>query len=328
MNHAMQQQTGEHEWMNAVRETGVWREHEPMASHTTLAVGGPARWFYRPADRASLITAMKQCPADVAILPLGRGSNMLIPDTGFDGLVLDLSELNTVEFDACVVTAGAGVRMSRFARQCADHGLTGCEFMATVPGDVGGGIAMNAGCFAQQVSDTLSHIEVLLRNGNVIDVAAEELNMTYRHTDLPSRSLVLSATFALQTDHPDQIRERIRSMRSRRSSTQPLAQPNCGSVFKNPDGDHAARLIESAGLKGFRIGGARISDQHANFIINEGEASSADIVALIKRARAEVKQQCGVELEPEVRLVGEWADLWSEEGHEESPEALTGGGYE
>jgi UDP-N-acetylmuramate dehydrogenase len=299
-----------------------------MAPHTTLAVGGPARWFFRPADRESLITAVKCCPVDVAILPLGRGSNMLVPDTGFDGLVLDLSELNVLQFDACVVTVGAGVRMSRFARQCADHGLTGCEFMATVPGDVGGGIAMNAGCFAQQVSDTLSHIEVLLRDGSITRLDAMDLNMTYRHIDLPAQSLILSATFALQTDHPDQIRERMRSMRSRRSSTQPLAQPNCGSVFKNPDGDYAARLIEAAGLKGFRIGGARISDQHANFIVNEGDASSADIVALIKRAQAEVKQQTGIELEPEVRMVGEWADLWSEGQCGDQPETLAGDGYE
>jgi len=294
------------DWYSALAETGVLRQHEPMARHTTLGVGGPARWFFRPADRASLIAALQACPADVVILPLGRGSNMLVPDTGFDGLVLDLSELNAMQFDLCTATAGAGVRMGRFARQCADQGLTGCEFMATVPGDIGGGIAMNAGCFSQQVSDTLCRIEVVLRDGSVIDMAAADVNLAYRQCDLPSGSLVLSATFTLQTDSPEQIRERMRSMRNRRSSTQPLAQPNCGSVFKNPHGDHAARLIEAAGMKGFQIGGARISQQHANFIVNEGEASSADIVALIRRAQAAVKQQTGIELATEVRMVGEW----------------------
>jgi len=308
------------DWSNAFDDAGVMRRHEPMARHTTLAVGGPARWFFRPADRAALVTVIQACPADVPILPLGRGSNMLVPDTGFDGLVVDLSELNSLQFDACVVSVGAGVRMSRVARQCAEHGLTGCEFMATVPGDVGGGVAMNAGCFAQQVSDSLREIEVLLRSGDIATIDAADLKMAYRHTDLPAQSLVLSAIFALHTGHPEQIRERMRSMRSRRSSTQPLAQPNCGSVFKNPDGEHAARLIEAAGLKGFRIGGARISDQHANFIVNEGEASSADIVALIERAQAAVKQQSGIELEPEVQMVGEWAEIRSEKS--------TGGGYE
>jgi len=302
-------------WMQPLRDAGVWREHEPMASHTTLAVGGPARWFFRPADRAALILAMQVCPADVVILPLGRGSNMLVPDTGFDGFVIDLSELNKVRFDACNVSVEAGVRMSGFARQCANQGLTGCEFMATVPGDIGGGVAMNAGCFSQQVSDSLCAISVVLRDGSIIDMDKSNLNMAYRHTELPTGSLVLSATFTLQTDSPEEIRERMRSMRSRRSSTQPLTQPNCGSVFKNPDGDHAARLIEAAGMKGFQIGGARISEQHANFIVNEGEASSADIVALIQRAQAAVKQNSGIELEPEVRMVGEWEYIVTGGGH-------------
>jgi len=306
MSAAVKQLSAGNDWSSALHPYGVLREHEPMAAHTTLAVGGPARWFFRPADRAALVAAMQVCPADVVILPLGRGSNMLVPDTGFDGFVVDLSDLNKMNFDGLNVSAEAGARMSRVARQCAEHGLTGCEFMATVPGDIGGGVAMNAGCFAQQVSDVLTEIEVVLRDGSLIRMTAADLNMSYRHAELPTGSLVLSAIFALHTAHPEQIRERMRSMRSRRSSTQPLSQPNCGSVFKNPDGDHAAHLIEAAGLKGFQIGGARISDQHANFIVNEGEASSADIVALIRRAQAAVKQHCGIELEPEVRMVGEW----------------------
>ncbi len=306
MNSAVKQLSADNDWSSALHQGGILRQHEPMAAHTTLGVGGPARWFFRPADRASLIAAVRACPADVVILPLGRGSNMLVPDTGFDGFVVDLSELNEIRFDACIVSAGAGLRMSSLARQCANQGLTGCEFMATVPGDIGGGVAMNAGCFAQQVSDVLRGITVVLRDGRVLDMDAADLNMRYRHSDLPAGSLIVAATFRLQTDHPEQIRERMRSMRSRRSSTQPLAQPNCGSVFKNPAGDHAARLIEAAGMKGFQIGGARISDQHANFIVNEGEASSADIVALIRRAQAAVKQHSGIELEPEVRMVGEW----------------------
>ncbi len=302
-------------WMQALDGMGVWRRHEPMASHTTLAVGGPARWFFRPADRNALIAAIKACPADVAILPLGRGSNMLVPDTGFGGFVVDLSDLDEMAFDHCNVSAGAGARMSRFARQCAEHGLTGCEFMATVPGDIGGGVAMNAGCFSQQVSDSLYCIEVVLRDGSVIDMLKSDLSMGYRHTDLPTGSMVVSATFRLQPDSPEQIRERMRSMRSRRSSTQPLAQPNCGSVFKNPHGDHAARLIEAAGLKGLQIGGARISNQHANFIVNTGDASSADIVALIRHAQAAVKQHSGIELETEVCMVGEWEYILAGDGH-------------
>ena len=297
--------TAAQDWTQALSQLGTLIEYEPMARHTTLAVGGAARWFFRPESRSALLDAMNLCPADIRILPLGRGSNMLIPDTGYDGLVVDLSDLNTIEIEGCTVRAEAGARMSRLARQCAEHGLTGCEFMATVPGDVGGGIAMNAGCFAQQVSDSLSHIEVLLANGEVESINAADLNISYRHTALPAGSIVLAAHFTLHTDSPEQIRERMRSMRSRRSATQPLAQPNCGSVFKNPDGDHAARLIEATGLKGFSIGGARISEKHANFIVNEGDASSADIIALIERAQRLVKEQTGIELQPEVRLISD-----------------------
>ncbi|MBL4774995.1 MAG: UDP-N-acetylmuramate dehydrogenase [Mariprofundus sp.] len=292
-------------WSQQISPLGTLIEHEPMARHTTLMVGGAARWFFRPDDRAAVISAVLNCPADVPILPLGRGSNMLIPDAGYNGLVIDLSGLNAIVIDGNAVTAEAGARMSRVARQCAEHGLTGCEFMATVPGDVGGGIAMNAGCFDQQVSDTLNHVEVVLGNGQVQQIQADDLNISYRHTSMPHRSLVLSASFVLRSDQSEQIRERMRSMRSRRSATQPLSQPNCGSVFKNPVGDHAARLIEAAGLKGFNIGGARISNQHANFMVNEGDACSADFVALIAHAQQAVKQQFGVELEPEVRLIGE-----------------------
>lgn len=293
-------------WVVPLDGLGSLREQELMARHTTLGVGGPARWFFRPADRDALASAVSLCPEDVSVLPLGRGSNMLVPDIGINALVVDLSELNAIQIEGCLVRAEAGVRMSRFARQCAEHGLTGCEFMATVPGDVGGGVAMNAGCFSQQVSDSLKYVEVMLRSGEVIEIDAVDLEMSYRRTLLPEQGLIVNSCFELRPDHPDQIRERMRSMRSRRSATQPLSQPNCGSVFKNPDGDHAARLIEAAGLKGFAIGGARISSQHANFIVNEGEASSADIVALIKRAQRVVKEKFEIELEPEVRMVGEW----------------------
>ncbi len=293
-------------WSGRLPGMGDMREYEPMSRHTTLGVGGPARWFFRPADSGSLSAALAMMPADIAILPLGRGSNLLLPDTGFDGMVIDLGDLKTLHIEGCLVTAGAGVRMSRFARQCADSGLSGAEFMATIPGDVGGGVVMNAGAFSQQTSDILVSIEVIHRNGESAKIAAKDLCMAYRQTILPAGSLVVEACFELSPDRPDEIRERIRSMRSRRSATQPLAQANCGSVFKNPEGDYAARLIEAAGLKGFTIGGAQISERHANFIVNDGEASSADIMALIKYAQRAVKMEFDIQLEPEVRMVGEW----------------------
>jgi UDP-N-acetylmuramate dehydrogenase len=293
-------------WSARISDMGRMREDELMSRHTTLGVGGPARWFFRPADSDSLAAALAMTPADIAILPLGRGSNMLLPDTGFDGMVIDLSDLKNLNFEGCQVIAGAGARMSRFARQCADSGLSGAEFMATVPGDIGGGVVMNAGAFSQQVSDILVSIIIIHRNGEREKITAEDLCLAYRRSVIPAGSLVVEARFELTSDRPDDIRERIRSMRSRRSATQPLSQPNCGSVFKNPEGDYAARLIEAAGLKGFTIGGAQISERHANFIVNDGEASSADIMALIRYAQRTVKMEFDIQLEPEVRLVGEW----------------------
>ncbi|HCS12923.1 MAG TPA: UDP-N-acetylenolpyruvoylglucosamine reductase, partial [Zetaproteobacteria bacterium] len=280
---------------------------EPLASHTTLGVGGPARWFFRPENQDALCAAMLCIPTGIALLPLGRGSNLLPPDTGFDGVVLDLSNLNHIQVYESTLTAECGVRMSRVSRICADHGLTGLEFMATVPGDVGGGVVMNAGAFGQQVADCLTRIRVVRRDGEVQELQASQLEMSYRHTRLPHGSLVVSAEFTLQQGDGEAVRENIRQMRSRRSLTQPLELPNCGSVFKNPPGDHAARLIEAAGLKGHRIGGASISAKHANFIVNDNEASSGDVLALIRLAQSTVKKQFGVNLEPEVRMLGESA---------------------
>ena len=293
-------------WSERLLGMGEMRENESMSRHTTLGVGGPARWFFRPSDSDSLAAALAMTPADIAVLPLGRGSNMLPPDTGFDGMVIDLANLKTLQIEGCKVVAGAGVRMSRFARQCADSGLSGAEFMATVPGDIGGGVVMNAGAFSQQISDILVSIDIIHRNGERAGIAAEDLCLAYRRSVIPAGSLVVQACFELTPDQPDAIRERISSMRSRRSATQPLSQANCGSVFKNPEGDYAARLIEAAGLKGFTIGGAQISERHANFIVNDGEACSADIMALIRHAQAVVKKEFGIQLEPEVRMVGEW----------------------
>jgi len=296
--------TRQHAWLEQLSALGQVLRDEPMARHTTLAVGGPADWYFRPADKPSLIRAMAWIPADMPRLPLGRGSNMLVADAGIRGMVIDLGGLNDIRIDGCGLYAEAGVRMSKTARMCAEQGLTGLEFLATVPGDMGGGIAMNAGAFGQEIADCLQRIEVVHADGHSEMIEKPALGMTYRQTCLPQGALVMSGWFELATDSPQAVRQRIRNFRERRGLTQPLAQPNCGSVFKNPPARHAARLIEEAGLKGLRIGGARISDVHANFIINEGDASAADVLALIRRAQQEVLTRFDIRLEPEVRMVG------------------------
>lgn len=291
-------------WAETISTLGRLDEQVSMSAHTTLAIGGPARWYFRPKGRDELAEALRMIPAETPILPLGRGSNMLIPDHGFDGIVLDFGELSQISVNESTITTEAGARMSKVSQQCATHGLTGLEFLATVPGDMGGGIAMNAGAFGQQLSDTLISIEVIHRHGEKETIHRDQLQMVYRHTSLPEKAVVISGTFNLNMDEPEEIRGRMRDMRKQRSGTQPLALPNCGSVFKNPEGDHAARLIEEAGLKGKKIGNASISSAHANFIVNEGGASCEDVLALISMAQQAVEEKFGVRLKPEVRIVG------------------------
>ncbi len=292
------------DWAEILKTCGTCTENEPMSAHTTLGVGGPARWFFRPDNQAALSTAMICIPMQVPLLPLGRGSNLLPPDNGFPGVVLDLSSLNHMQVNGTRLSAECGVRMSRVTRICADHGLSGLEFMATVPGDIGGGVVMNAGAFGQQIADCLTRIWVVRRDGEHEELQVAQLEMSYRHTLLPHGSLVVSVEFELQIDKGEAVRERIRQMRMTRGRTQPLELPNCGSVFKNPPGDHAARLIEAVGLKGHRIGGASISGKHANFIVNEDAALSSDVLALIRLAQESVEARFGVRLEPEVRMLG------------------------
>ena len=291
-------------WQQELQAMGKMAANVPLAPRTTLGVGGEAAWLFRPDDKANLIAAMPMIPQDISLFPLGRGSNVLIADSGIDGLVLDLGGINTLMVEDETIKVGAGVRMSKLAQAAANHGLTGLEFMATVPGDLGGGVAMNAGAFGQQVSDVLLSVDVLHRDGRLTCISRDALDMRYRYTKLPQGALIVSATFKLETSDAEQIKSTMREMRSKRSDSQPLALPNCGSVFKNPEGDFAARLIESVGLKGEQRGKARISDVHANFIVNAGGASSEDVLHLIRLAKAEVKKQTNIDLEPEVKLVG------------------------
>ncbi|MCF7821322.1 MAG: UDP-N-acetylmuramate dehydrogenase [Mariprofundaceae bacterium] len=291
-------------WQQSISRLGRFDEKISLASHTTLAIGGPARWYFRPGGESELSEALSLIPDSTPILPLGRGSNLLVSDQGFDGVVIDFGGLGGISSDQSELRAEAGARMAKVAQYCAAQGLAGLEFMATVPGDLGGGIAMNAGAFGQQISDTLRSVRILHRNGGISEINRDQLQMDYRHTVLPTGALVISARFELQNDNSESIRDRMREMRRQRSSTQPLSLPNCGSVFKNPPGDYAARLIEAAGLKGIKIGNARISSTHANFIVNEGKASSEDVLTLIRMAQQAVEEKFGVHLEPEVRILG------------------------
>ena len=294
----------DNDWCSNLEAYGQLDADVPLGKHTTLAVGGAARWWFRPENTDALQQALPKIPDAVCVLPMGRGSNLLVSDAGFDGVVLDLGGLQQMGMNGLELHAQAGCRMSKVAQLAAQSNATGVEFMATVPGDVGGGVAMNAGAFGQQLSDVLLDVEVLHRDGRRETLSRQDLDMRYRWTALPRQSVVLSARLGLQAKDGSQVRQRMREMRQQRSQSQPLAQPNCGSVFKNPEGDYAARLIEAAGMKGHCIGDAQVSEQHANFIVNHGAAKADDVWALIQMIQEKVEQTSGVCLHTEVRLLG------------------------
>ncbi|OIO67339.1 MAG: UDP-N-acetylenolpyruvoylglucosamine reductase [Zetaproteobacteria bacterium CG1_02_49_23] len=291
-------------WWQRLEACGECREYEPLASRTTMGTGGSVRWFFMPLDVNAIAEAMKIIPLSVKVIGIGRGSNSLVPDVGLEALVMDFSKLQHLSITGNSLIAQCGMRMPKLAQHAANHGLCGLEFMATIPGDVGGGIVMNAGAFGQQVSDTLQRIEIVHRDGQQQSIARSELQISYRHTTLPVGAMVVQGEFNLASAVPDDIRNKIRDMRAKRTATQPLFQPNCGSVFKNPQGDHAARLIEACGLKGMQIGRAMISEQHANFIVNLDTATTEDVLKLIKHAQKQVTERFGVLLETEVRVLG------------------------
>lgn len=281
---------------------------EPMARYTSLRVGGPADAFARPANRAELaellaIAARHGTP----VCALGRGFNAIVRDAGLAGIVVQLGALRALErLERERVRAEAGVTHTTLTRFCADEGLAGLEFGVGIPGTVGGWIAMNAGIPEHEMRDVVERVEIfdpLDHEGR--ELTGEELHWRYRRLELPAQTLVLSATFALSVDEPAAIRERMREYLDRRLATQPVNEPSCGSVFKNPEGDQAGRLIDAAGLKELRVGGAEISGLHANFIVNRGGATASDVLALIARATEEVETRFGVRLETEVRMLGE-----------------------
>jgi UDP-N-acetylmuramate dehydrogenase len=280
---------------------------EPLSRHTSWHVGGPADVFFMPRDREELIAFLRALPDDVPLLWLGLGSNLLVRDGGIRGVVIKTQDaLGRLERRGELgVYAEAGVPCAKLARQCARWQLGPAAFFAGIPGTVGGALAMNAGAFGGETWPLVREVETVSRDGIVRTRAAAEYRTAYRSVTAPADGeWFLAATLELEAS-PDETG--MRELLERRRQTQPIGEWSCGSVFTNPPGDHAARLIEASGLKGTRIGGAVVSQKHANFILNEGEARASDIESLIARVQAEVERRHGVRLHPEVRVVGEAA---------------------
>lgn len=288
---------------------GILRHGEPMARHTSWRVGGPAEHYYEPADLDDLTTYLRQLPVDESVLWVGLGSNLLVRDGGVRGSVIVtngvLSEITRVS--DTVVHAGAGVACAKVARFCANAGLSGAEFLVGIPGTMGGALAMNAGAFGGETWRLVNNVDVIDRRGNVTRRTPDQYSVGYRSVRGPADEWFVAAQLQLQPGDAEQGRARVKEMLGRRTDLQPTGQPSCGSVFRNPPGDYAGRLVEACGLKGMRIGGAEVSRKHANFIINNGAASAADIEGLILHVQDTVERLQGVRLVPEVHIVGERA---------------------
>jgi UDP-N-acetylmuramate dehydrogenase len=278
---------------------------EPLASYTSWRVGGPAEIVYIPSDTEDLSNFLQQLPHDVHLYWLGLGSNMLIRDGGLDGVVIiTQGSLNQLTQDGLSIRAEAGVSCAQLARFSARLSLQGIEFMAGIPGTVGGALAMNAGCYGGETWQFVSHVETIDRQGNRKIRPASEFVVSYRHVQKPAEEWFIAGHFQLITGDKAVSLEKIRQLIEKRNKAQPTGLPNCGSVFRNPPQNFAAKLIEECGLKGFRKGGAVVSDKHANFIINEGQAQAADIEGLVEEIIAIVENKHSIRLIPEVCIVG------------------------
>jgi UDP-N-acetylmuramate dehydrogenase len=289
------------------RLRGELRCEEPLSRHTTWRVGGPARRFYRPADREDLLTFLSGLEPEEPLFWLGLGSNLLVRDGGFPGTVIATQGcLNQMAWqDDDRLYAEVGMACAKIARIAVRAGRVGVEFMAGIPGTLGGALAMNAGAFGGETWERVIRVETVDRFGQVRGRKPDDFEIDYRQVIAPAGEWFLSAELQLEPGDAVAAQQEIKRLLERRAATQPTQQPSCGSVFRNPPNDHAARLIESADLKGRRVGGAQVSEKHANFIVNTGDASAADIEQLISLIQGEVERMTGVKLVTEVHRIGE-----------------------
>ncbi len=290
-----------------MQPSGQMRYNEPLANYTSWRVGGLAERFYQPADKADLIFFVQSLSENEPLFWMGLGSNLLIRDGGICGTVINtknrLKVMQRIDYETIYVEAG--VPCALVAKFCAEQGLVGAEFLAGIPGTMGGALKMNAGAFGGETWQIVQNVELLNRRGDVFTKSANEFEVSYRHVNLKNDEWFLATTLKLQQGDTSESQQNIKALLAKRANSQPTNQPSCGSVFKNPEGDHAARLIEASGLKGFKIGGAQVSEKHANFIINAGDATAADIEQMIAYVQVQVAQKHGISLQTEVCIVGE-----------------------
>ena len=290
-----------------VLEADQIRREEPLSRHTTFRVGGPAEYLVTPqiAQIPQVVELCRRC--DLPLTVIGNGSNLLIADGGLRGVVMEIgkaaSGIRVIDEEDLAVSAGS--LLSETAAFAAKEGLAGMEFAAGIPGSLGGAVVMNAGAYGGEMKDILSGVRVLTQRGEIRVRPADELELSYRHSRMmDEQDIVLEARLNLTQDSTAVIRARMEELRKKRVEKQPLEYPSAGSTFKRPEGYFAGKLIEDAGLRGFRVGDAQVSEKHCGFVINRGAATAAQILELMQEVQRRVREHSGVDLEPEVRLLG------------------------
>jgi UDP-N-acetylmuramate dehydrogenase len=285
---------------------GELLRNEPMSRHTSWQVGGPADLYLVPADKAALAQAVQiLCEANLPYMPLGAGTNLLVRDGGIRGAVLDLGAFASLEMlEKRRIRAGSGLLLSDLIRSAAEHGLAGLEYLYGIPGTVGGAVIMNAGAFHQQFGDVVEKVVWIGPQGEKI-WTLDELSFNYRTTGFTREQIVLEVLMKFSAGDPGELTKILRERNDYRVQTHEVSVPTAGSVFRNPPGENAWRLVEEAGMRGVAVGEAQVSEKHTNFIVNRGQARAADILSLINKVRRAVQEKTGILLEPEVKIVGE-----------------------
>lgn len=295
------------ELQNVMGGSGIFME-EPMKKHTTFRVGGPADVLVQP-DETALAAILALCRRyHVSYSFIGNGSNLLVGDKGIRGVVIEMTDpMGNIEVDGTKITAQAGAMLSKIANTAASNGLGGMEFAAGIPGSVGGAVVMNAGAYGGEMKDIIEKVYVLDENGAQLELDRDALDLGYRHSCIPEKKyIVTKVVLELVPRNEAEIRSEMKELNEKRAEKQPLQYPSAGSTFKRPEGYFAGKLIMDAGLRGYQVGGAQVSEKHCGFVINKGDATAADICQLMRDVADKVQAQFGVVLEPEVKMIGEF----------------------
>ena len=295
------------ELQNVMGGSGIFME-EPMKKHTTFRVGGPADVLVQP-DETALAAILALCRQyHVPYSFIGNGSNLLVGDKGIRGVVIEMTDpMGNIEVDGTKITAQAGAMLSKIANTAASNGLGGMEFAAGIPGSVGGAVVMNAGAYGGEMKDIIERVYVLDENGAQLELDRDALDLGYRHSCIPEKKyIVTKVVLELVPRDEVEIRSKMKDLNEKRAGKQPLQYPSAGSTFKRPEGYFAGKLIMDAGLRGYQVGGAQVSEKHCGFVINKGDATAADICQLMRDVSDKVQAQFGVVLEPEVKMIGEF----------------------